>query len=136
MTITTDRMEPTDARWSAGAAFLEALVARNFTRVAETLAQDVTMRAMLPRGPIEEHGRDAVATAFAGWFGGSEGFELVDATVGDVGGRLSMSWRLRVSPAPFGKGEGWHLIEQHVYAAATERIDSIDLLCSGFRPVH
>ena len=57
-----------------------------------------------------------------------------DATVGEVGGRLHLSWRLRVRPAPFGIGDDWHVIEQQAYADAAETIDSLDLLCSGFRP--
>ena len=36
--------------------------------------------------------------------------------------------------APFGIGDGWHVIEQQAYADAAETIDSLDLLCSGFRP--
>jgi hypothetical protein len=44
-----------------------------------------------------------------------------------------MSWRLRVRPAPFDSGDGWHVIEQQAYADAGDVIDAIDLLCSGFR---
>lgn len=36
-------------------------------------------------------------------------------------------------PAPFGIGESWHVIEQHVYADGTDAIETLDLLCSGFR---
>ncbi len=47
-------------------------------------------------------------------------------------GRLHLSWRARVRPAPFGIGEGWHVIEQDGYADATDSIKTSDLLCSGF----
>ena len=77
---------------------------------------------------------DDVTAAFTSWFGDAADFELIDATVGEVGGRLHLSWRLRVRPAPFGIGDGWHVIEQQAYADAAETIDSLDLLCSGFRP--
>jgi hypothetical protein len=123
----------TVARWSVGGVFLEALATRNFDDLATTLAPDVRFRAMLPRGPVEWQGADAVGEAFASWFGAADGFELIDATVGEVGGRLHLSWRLRVRPAPFDKGDGWHVIEQQAYADAGEVIDAIDLLCSGFR---
>jgi hypothetical protein len=83
---------------------------------------------------MDREGPDAVTEAFSSWFGDAEDFELVDATVGEVGGRLHLSWRLRVRPAPFGIGEGWHVIEQQAYADATETIDALDLLCSGFNP--
>ncbi len=77
-------------------------------------------------------GPPQVAEALRSWFGDADDFELVDATVGEIGGRLHLSWRIRVRPAPFGIGEGWHVIEQHGYADATDSIEALDLLCSGF----
>jgi hypothetical protein len=117
-----------------GGAFLEALATRDYEQMAATLSADVRFRAMLPPGPMDWNGADDVAGVFTSWFGEATDFELIDATVGEVGGRLHLSWRLRVRPAPFGIGEGWHVIEQQAYADATETIDSLDLLCSGFRP--
>lgn len=73
-----------------------------------------------------------MADAFRSWFGSAEEFELVDATVGEVGGRLHLSWRIHLRPAPFGIGDGWHVIEQQGYADATDSIHRLDLLCSGF----
>ena len=122
----------TVARWSVGGVFLEALADRDFDRLATTLAPTVRFRAMLPPGPMESSGAEAVSGMFGSWFGAADEFELVDATVGEVGGRLHLSWRLRLRPAPFAIGEGWHVIEQHAYADARETIDSLDLLCSGF----
>lgn len=122
------------ARWSVGGAFLEALADRDYARLAATLDPDVRFRAMLPPGPMEWQGPGAVTEAFSSWFGGAEEFQLVDATVGEVGGRLHLSWRLRLRPAPFGIGDGWHVIEQHAYANATQTIQALDLLCSGFHP--
>jgi hypothetical protein len=79
-------------------------------------------------------GPEAVADAFRSWFADAQDFEIVDATVGEVGGRLHLSWRLGVRPAPFGIGDGWHVIEQQAYADAGETIQALDLLCSGFHP--
>lgn len=121
-------------RWSAGGVFLEALAGRDYRRMAATLGTEVRLRAMLPPGPMDCQGPEAVTEAFSSWFGGARDFELIDATVGEVGDRLHLSWRLRVRPAPFGIGDGWHVIEQHAYADAGDTIDTIDLLCSGFRP--
>jgi len=132
MSATHDRHDSSTARWSVGGAFLEALTNRDYERMANTLGPSVRFRAMLPPGPVDWAGPDEVTAAFSSWFAGAEGFELVDATVGEVGGRLHLSWRLRVRPAPFGIGEGWHVIEQHAYADAGDTIDSLDLLCSGF----
>jgi hypothetical protein len=124
------------ARWSVGGVFLEALANRDYQRMATALSADVRFRAMLPPGPTDCEGSGAVSAVFGSWFGDAEEFELIDATVGEVGGRLHLSWRLRVRPAPFGIGDGWHVIEQHAYADAGDTIESLDLLCSGFRPDH
>jgi hypothetical protein len=121
-------------RWSVGGVFLEALAARDYKLMTTTLAPTVRFRAMLPPGPMNWQGPVATTEAFSSWFGPAEAFEVVDAAVGEVGGRLHMSWRLRVRPAPFGIGDGWHVIEQQVYADATDTIESLDLLCSGFQP--
>ena len=123
----------TVARWSVAGVFLEALATRNFGRLAAALAPGVRLRAMLPPGPMSWEGADTVSDVFGSWFKDANDFELIDATVGEVGGRLHLSWRVRVRPAPFGIGAGWHLIEQQAYADAGEVIDAIDLLCSGFR---
>lgn len=132
-TMSDPAIQPS-ARWSVGGVFLEALATRDYKQMATTLSADVRFRAMLPPGPMDWNGADDVAAVFTSWFGEAEDFELIDATVGEVGGRLHLSWRLRVRPAPFGIGEGWHVIEQQAYADAAETIDSLDLLCSGFRP--
>ena len=134
MSIIEGRDAAAAARWSVGGAFLEALANRDYTRMAITLAPNVRFRALLPPGPQEFEATDAVTAAFRSWFGDVDEFELVDAAVGDVGGRLHLSWRIRVRPAPFGIGEGWHVIEQHAYADTTVAIDTLDLVCSGFNP--
>jgi len=131
MTV-TDGQNSKEVRWSVGGTFLEGLGTRDFGRLAASLAADVRMRALLPPGPMEWAGSDEVAETFRSWFGGATGFELIDATVGEVGGRLHLSWRLRVRPAPFGIGDGWHVIEQQAYADADTAISALDLLCSGF----
>jgi hypothetical protein len=120
------------ARWSVGGEFLESFAKRDYRRMATTLAPAVRFRAMLPPGPADWTGPDEVCGAFASWFGDAEDFEVVDATVGEVGGRLHLSWRLRVRPAPFDIGDGWHVIEQQAYVDAGDTIDAVDLLCSGF----
>jgi hypothetical protein len=133
MSTTQDHNVEPVARWSVGGVFLEALADRDYRRLASTLGPQVRFRAMLPPGPMGWEGADEVSGVFSSWFGEAEDFEVVDATVGEVGGRLHLSWRLRLRPAPFGIGEGWHVIEQQAYADAGEQIESIDLLCSGFR---
>ena len=134
MSITQNQGTDTPARWSVGGVFLEALTNRDYDALATTLSAGVLFRAMLPPGAMDWEGAEQVAAVFRSWFGGADDFELVDATVGEVGGRLHLSWRLRVRPAPFEIGDGWHVIEQQAYADAGDTIDTLDLLCSGFRP--
>ena len=132
MAIVEGKDPLTAARWSVGGAFLESLADRDFPRMASTLAAGVRFRAMLPPGPAEWDGARAVTDAFESWFGAAEDFQVLDATVGEVGGRLHLSWRLRMRPAPFDMGKGWHVIEQQAYADASGCIEALDLLCSGF----
>jgi hypothetical protein len=137
MTATThSRPAESVARWSIGGIFLEALAERDYRRMATTLGSAVRFRAMLPPGPMDWNGPDEVSQVFSSWFGAAEDFELIDASVGEVCGRLHLSWRLRLRPAPFGIGEGWHVIEQQAYVDvdAGDTIESLDLLCSGFQP--
>jgi hypothetical protein len=136
MSVVEEKDTNSVARWSLGGIFLEAFANRDYAGVAATLGPTVRFRAMLPSGPMDSEGPDAVAEAFGAWFGAADDFEVVDAAVGEVGGRLHLSWRLRVRPAPFGIGDGWHVIEQQAYADATDTIDALDLLCSGFHAEH
>lgn len=131
MTTTQDQADAS-ARWSVGGLFLETLANRDYTRMAAVLERRIRFRAMLPRGPMEFDGARAVTDAFGSWFGEAADFELVDATVGEIGRRLHLTWRIRLRPAPFDIGDGWHVIEQQAYADATDTIHALDLLCSGF----
>jgi len=121
------------ARWSVGGQLLEALAGRDFDQLSACFEPGATMRALLPRGSDEFRGADRIVEAFRYWFGAAEGFEVLDGTVGEVGGRLHVSWRLRVHPTPRGDTR-WHVIEQQAYAQAGDRIEALDLLCSGFIP--
>ncbi|HZJ04916.1 MAG TPA: nuclear transport factor 2 family protein [Nocardioidaceae bacterium] len=134
MTDIATKETSTSARWSVGGSFLEALATRDYERMITTLGPTIRFRALLPPGPMEWEGPESVADAFRSWFGSADDFELVDATVGEVGGRLHLAWRIRVRPAPYDIGEGWHVIEQQGYADAITSIERLDLLCSGFHP--
>lgn len=118
-------------RGSVGGLLVEALASRDFERMAECFEPTATMRALLPRGPATFEGASEITAAFSLWFGSAPGFEVLGATVGDVGTRLHLAWRLRVDRTPRGD-VGWHVIEQQAYAQAGERIEALDLLCTGF----
>jgi hypothetical protein len=124
---------PPTMKWSVGGLLLEALAERNFAHMSECFDPAATMRALLPNGPAEFPGAAQITENFQSWFGNAEEFEVLDGTVGEVGDRLHLAWRLRLRPTPRG-GDEWHIIEQQAYLRAGERIDAIDLLCSGFMP--
>ncbi len=118
---------------SAG-SFVEGLATQDFAGLGGALAADACLRALLPSGLREWAGAEAIARIFARWFGDTEDFELIEATVGEVGGRLHLHWRLRLRAERL--GAGWFTVEQQVYADAGEggRIARLDLLCTGYRP--
>src|ERR1700727_3983156 len=95
-------------------AFLEGLAAQDFNRLNDALSADSILRALLPRGFKEWTGADVIAGQFARWFGDTEDFELVEATVGDVAGRLHLHWRLRLRAERL--GNGWFTVEQQSHA--------------------
>ncbi len=121
-------------QFAVAGAFLESLAAQDFKRLDDALTVDSALRALLPRGFMEWTGADVIAGQFARWFGDTEDFDLIEATVGDVAGRLHLHWRLRLRAARL--GNGWFTVEQQAYADAdaSGRIARLDLLCTGYRP--
>lgn len=128
--VVDDRVVPV----SGAGTVLEALARRDFGRLAAALRDDVHLRALLPGGLMEWHGRGGVQAAFTGWFNGYDEFELMDAVAGKVGTRLHLGWRLRVRAARL--AGRWLVVEQQVYADtdADDQIYRLCLLCSGFCP--
>ena len=115
---------------------LETLAAGDFAGLGTLLEPDATMSALLPRGFDEWRGPGEICAAFERWFGDVDEFEVVDASVGQVGARLQLRWRVRVCGARFGAGA--RLVEQHVYAdtAPSGLIGGLRLLCSGYCGEH
>jgi hypothetical protein len=133
---TTSRGHSTVAevpQFALAGSFLEGLAAQDFIRLGDALAPGVRLRALLPRGLREWTGAEVIAGQFACWFGGTQDFELAEATVGEVGGRLHLHWRLRLQAERL--GSGWFTVEQQAYADTdgAGRIARLDLLCSGYR---
>jgi TusA-related sulfurtransferase len=121
-------MEPHEV----GAAFLDALMARNFTAARALLAEDVRFRMLVPRGLMTESDADATIGRFIGWFGDADQFEVEASSSREVEGRAAITYRIRLHDA-----DGWQMIEQHIMLDVREdaRIAGIDLLCSGFRSI-
>jgi hypothetical protein len=114
------------------AASIAATVAcRDGGRLAAVLTDTVRLRALLPGGPVESHGRDAVVARFAGWFADFEAVELVGAAGEPVADRLLVHYRLTL-------GQGttrWACTQTLICKTDDGRLATIDLLCSGFREI-
>jgi len=125
---------PTDHTAATAAAFLQGLADQDFAQLGGALAADARLRALLPKGLREWTGDEEIAGQFAHWFGDTTDFELVEATLGEVGGRLQLRWRLRLRAERL--GAGWFTVEQHAYgdAGADGRLARLDLVCTGYRP--
>jgi hypothetical protein len=120
-------------QFALAGSLLEGLAAQDFAQLGGALAADARLRALLPRGLREWTGAQVIAGRFEGWFGDTQDFDLVEATVGEVGGRLHLHWRLRLRAERL--GTGWFTVEQQAYADTDDsgRIAQIDLLCTGYR---
>jgi hypothetical protein len=132
----TTATSPTAPQFATAGLFIERLTAGDFDRLALALEPDATLSALLPRGFREWEGRDAICDVFTMWFGGLDEYEMLDATVGQVGTRLQLRWRLHVHGGRLGRED--FVVEQHCYADAgpNGRIQHLSLVCSGFCKEH
>jgi TusA-related sulfurtransferase len=112
--------------------FLNALTARDFSTARSVLADDLTMRMLVPPGFMTDEGGDAAIGWFSSWFTDADPFQVEASSAEEVEGRVAVTYRLRLH-----KPNGWYLIEQHLMldVGAGGRITAIDLLCSGFRSI-
>ncbi|MDQ6656829.1 MAG: nuclear transport factor 2 family protein [Actinomycetota bacterium] len=125
----TSLTHPTQA-WPIAAALLDALSRRNFDALQDCLDDRVRFRALVPSGAFQLDGAGDTAAKFRAWFGGDDAFEVADAAVGQLGTRMYARWRVRMWP-PGRPGQA-RVAEQHVFTTGDQRLDTIDLLCSGF----
>jgi TusA-related sulfurtransferase len=108
--------------------FRELLAARDFDRLAASLASDAHARFLLPHGLEEYDGRDAIVARIRSWFGSASVFDLTSSTEDEVGLRHRISWRFSVV-----RDGSRQVIEQLVYLDLGDQgIQRVDLLCSGF----
>ncbi|MGZ4131715.1 MAG: sulfurtransferase TusA family protein [Actinomycetota bacterium] len=123
--VGTDRLE------GLGERFVTALAGRDFEGLRATMTDDIRFRLLLPGGPQTHLGAAETVDRFVGWFAGAEEVRLESSTVGTLGGRLLLTFRCQVQVA-----DGRQVIEQHLMAdvAPEGRLETIDLLCSGFLP--
>src|SRR6266571_9516865 len=76
------------------AAIASAVAGRDSVQLAAAVTDTVRLRALLPGGPIEEHGRDAVVARVGGWFANMDTVDLVESAGEPVADRLLIHYRL------------------------------------------
>ena len=115
-----------------GREFLAALAERDFPRMARCVADDARLRCLLPGGPVEHRGRDAVIDGFRDWLAGSR-FTLVSRDIDELGDRLALRYRAHLVRE--GQTEP-KVIEQAGYCdIGPGGIETLELVCSGYRPL-
>jgi hypothetical protein len=115
------------------AARLAAAVAqRDAGRLSTAITETVRLRALLPGGPVESHGRDEVVARFRGWFADFDTVNVLESAGEAVADRLLVHYRLEL-------GQGatrWVCTQTAVCKTVDGRLAVIDLLCSGFREIN
>jgi SnoaL-like protein len=114
-----------------GAAIAAAVAQRDRDRLAAAFTDTARLRALLPGGPVESHGRDAVVARFAGWFDDFDTVEVVSAADEPVADRLLVHYRLTLRQGP----RRWACTQTLIAKTVGEQLATLDLLCSGFRQV-
>ncbi len=115
------------------AADIAALVAeRDPKRLGLALTDTARLRALLPGGPIQAHGRENVAACFHGMFAEFDTVRLVESAGEAVADRLLIHYRLHVTQGT----TRWVCTQTAICKLVDGLLAVIDLLCSGFREVH
>jgi hypothetical protein len=114
------------------AAALAAAVARRDPQgLSAALTETVRLRALLPGGPVESHGRKDVTARFRGWFADFDTVAVVASGAEAVVDRLLIHYRLHIGRAT----TRWICTQTAVCKVVDGRLAVIDLLCSGFREI-
>jgi hypothetical protein len=106
-----------------------AVADRALDRLGTHLTDEIRLRALLPGGPIEEHGRDAVLARFDDWFGSYDTVVLTDVAGDDVGDRVLVHYKLMFDP-----DADRRVLSQTVVCTLRDGlVGRMDLVCTGFR---
>jgi len=110
---------------------VEAIAAQDPAAIARCFTETAGLRALTPPGLRERAGSADSAALIAAWFADATVLELVESGTEEVADRLHVFYRFEgvEDGEPF-------VVEQHLYCTLADdgRIDSADLLCSGFLP--
>jgi TusA-related sulfurtransferase len=110
----------------------DAIVSRDFARMAGLFDPNVEFRALTPEGLVEATGADAVARLYAEWFSDAHAQEVVANEPFAVGLRVGVRYRLRRKLGETPANATWFVLEQHCFGDIGPRgIERLSLVCSG-----
>ncbi|HWJ81823.1 MAG TPA: nuclear transport factor 2 family protein [Nocardioides sp.] len=127
----TNTLTTPDLSREVTASFVAALGRRDFAGLAALVSPDAPIRALTPMGLATGTGPAFLEERFSTWFGGDDAFAVEDTTVATAGQKVHLCWRIAMT-APEG---AVRKAEQHTFVRVSDRIDSLDLVCSGYWPV-
>ena len=110
-------------------ALATAIADRTLDRLGSHLADDVVLRALVPGGLVEEHGRDAVLDRYDRWFGTYDTVDLLECSSDVVGDCLVVHYKLRFDP----DGDRRVLTQTVICRVGQDGVRRMDLVCTGFR---
>jgi hypothetical protein len=115
------------------AADIAAAVARRDPqRIAAKLTGTVRLRALLPGGVVEAHGRENAAACLCSLFADFDAIDVAESAAEQVADRLLIHYRLHVARAT----TRWVCTQTAVCTVVDDRLAVIDLLCSGLRRIR
>ena len=124
----TNTLTTTDLPAAVTTTFPAAVRRRDFAALAALVSPDAPIRALTPMGLSTGTGPAFLEERFSTWFGGDDVFTVEDSTVATAGEKVHLCWRV----ARTGSDGGVLKAEQHTFVRVSDRIDSFDLVCSGY----
>jgi hypothetical protein len=115
-----------------GAAFAQAMAAKDHDRLRELIHPDVDFHAMTPRKTWEAAGPDDIIKTVSTWFGDGDDIEALEKVETDAfADRQRVGYRLRVR-----NDDGLSLVEQQAYIGERDgKIGWLRIMCAGYRPI-
>jgi TusA-related sulfurtransferase len=117
---------------SVGHEFLTQLARRDFEAIAACFMPGVCFRALTPHGLREASGATEAVERLQSWFDAADSFVLSAEDVRAVANRLHLAYRIELRE----QGREYLVVQQAYCDTSEGRIAAMDLLCSGFLPVH
>ncbi len=105
------------------------LAGGRFEELQALVTPDIRLRALIPPGPEERKGAEAVIQRLRDWFDRGDPIRVEHVVVQPIADRWLLAYRFEV-----GDGSSRRLIAQQCVCDVEDgRLSAIDLVCSGFR---